>query len=530
MLNKLSTLYSSKLITRFRHASLEVSSMLATAIILVVLVAILAFIVYQGARYFMSMTSYEVTTSYYDEQRDQVNQASKPSRRTTQYVLSHLTAEQLQDELERKLASSSAGAQLGEVKVSRYDNLFVLDTDSGREYVGNFTSLTQNQVEYYNLNNLSNMRDMVAQLEQNLSDIQMQKLVPLHKQINELNTKAVDVTLPLYKKTLAEFTRWQGHAREIQQQLQGYRVNLKLDNGQTQSVAIQNMQALYQPNTLSMWQKWSFAFNKIGVFLTDFPKQAGSSGGVFPAIFGTVLLVLVMTLVVTPFGAVTAIYLHEYAGASRLTEVLRIAISNMAAVPSVVYGVFGLGFFVYAVGGSIDALFYADKLPSPTFASPGLLWAALTMGLLTLPVVIVSTEEGLSRVPKNVREGAFALGATKFETIRNVVLPMASPGILTGVILAIARAAGEVAPLILVGAVKYAPTLPIDNEFPYVHFDRQFMHLGVFIYDGAFHNQTEPQVSSLMFATCMLLLLIVLLLNMLAIILRGKLRNKYSRL
>lgn len=265
-------------------------------------------------------------------------------------------------------------------------------------------------------------------------------------------------------------------------------------------------------------------------FLSEAPKQAATSGGVFPAIFGTLLMVILMAVFVTPFGIIAAIYLYEYAPANRTTTIIRISVSNMAAVPSVVYGVFGLGFFVYGLGGSLDELLYSDTLPSPTFGTPGLLWAALTMGILTLPVVIVATEEGLSRVPDNLRTGALALGATKYETIREVVIPMASPGMLTGVILAIARAAGEVAPLILVGAVKFAPTLPIDADFPFVHLERQFMHLGVFIYDGAFHNQTESQVSSLMFATCMLLLLIVFLLNISAITLRSKLRNKYKRL
>jgi phosphate transport system permease protein len=201
----------------------------------------------------------------------------------------------------------------------------------------------------------------------------------------------------------------------------------------------------------------------------------------------------------------------------------------MAAVPSVVYGVFGLGFFVYTLGGSLDELFYTQTLPSPTFGTPGLLWASLTMGLLTLPVVIVSAEEGLKRVPAGLRAGSYALGATKIETIMRVVLPMASPGMLTGIILAIARAAGEVAPLILVGAVKFAPNLPVDGEFPFVHLERQFMHLGVFIYDGAFHNQTQTQSSYLMFATCMLLLIIVFLLNISAIMFRHRLRNKYER-
>jgi phosphate transport system permease protein len=151
------------------------------------------------------------------------------------------------------------------------------------------------------------------------------------------------------------------------------------------------------------------------------------------------------------------------------------------------------------------------------------------MGLLTLPVVIVSAEEGLQRVPQGLRAGSYALGATKFETIMRVVVPMASPGMLTGIILAIARAAGEVAPLILVGAVKFAPNLPIDGEFPFVHLERQFMHLGVFIYDGAFHNQTQTQSASLMFASCMLLLIIVFLLNISAILIRHRLRHKYER-
>jgi phosphate transport system permease protein len=237
-----------------------------------------------------------------------------------------------------------------------------------------------------------------------------------------------------------------------------------------------------------------------------------------------------MAVIVAPFGAMAAIYLHEYAPNNKVTSTIRICVSNMAGVPSVVYGVFGLGFFVYTLGGSIDSLFYADALPSPTFGTPGLFWAALTMALLTLPVVIVSTEEGLRRVPEGLRAGSYALGATKIETILKTVLPIASPGIMTGVILAIARAAGEVAPLILVGAVKFAPSLPVDGDFPFLHLERQFMHLGVFIYDGAFHNQTNTQGSSMMFASCMLLLVIVFVLNLFAIIVRKRLRDRYLRL
>jgi len=270
-------------------------------------------------------------------------------------------------------------------------------------------------------------------------------------------------------------------------------------------------------------------FSEIGVFLSDSPKQANTSGGVFPALFGTVLMVFLMTIIVTPFGVLAAIYLSEYAPNTALTTIIRVSVSNMAGVPSIVYGVFGLGFFVYTLGGSIDELLFSDTLPAPTMGSPGVFWAALTMAVLTLPVVIVATEEGLRRVPDGLKAGSYALGATKIETIIRTVLPIASPGIMTGVILAIARAAGEVAPLMLVGAVKFAPTLPIDGEFPYLHLDRQFMHLGVLIYDGAFHSQTDGKSASMMFAACLLLLIVVFVLNILAVLLRARLRKRYLK-
>ncbi len=264
-------------------------------------------------------------------------------------------------------------------------------------------------------------------------------------------------------------------------------------------------------------------------FLSESPKQANTAGGVFPALFGTVLMIFIMTILVTPFGVMAAIYLNEYAPDNSMTAVIRICVSNMAGVPSIVYGVFGLGFFVYMVGGQIDELFFGDRLPAPTMGTPGVFWAALTMAILTLPVVIVATEEGLRRVPDRLKAGSYALGATKLETIWHTILPIASPGIMTGVILAIARAAGEVAPLMLVGAVKFAPNLPFDGEFPYLHLDRQFMHLGVLIYDGAFHSQTDMRSASMMFASCLLLLLVVFVLNILAVILRKRLRQRYLR-
>ncbi len=170
------------------------------------------------------------------------------------------------------------------------------------------------------------------------------------------------------------------------------------------------------------------------------------------------------------------------------TRLVRIAVNNLAGVPSVVYGVFGLGFFVYFLGGSIDQLFFKESLPTPTFGTPGLLWASLTLAILTVPVVIVATEEGLSRVPRAIREGSLALGATKAETLWRTVLPMTASAMITGLILAVARAAGEVAPLMLVGVVKLAPSLPLDTNAPFLHLDRKFMHLGFHIYDVGFQS------------------------------------------
>src|SRR5690606_24334604 len=210
-------------------------------------------------------------------------------------------------------------------------------------------------------------------------------------------------------------------------------------------------------------------FAKLWEFVSDEPREANTEGGVFPAIFGTVLMVLIMSVVVTPFGVLAAVYLREYAKQGFITRVIRIAVNNLAGVPSIVYGVFGLGFFIYLVGGNIDALFFPEALPTPTFGTGGMLWASLTLALLTVPVVIVSTEEGLTRIPRSLREGSLALGATKSETLWKIILPMSSPAMMTGLILAVARAAGEVAPLMLVGVVKLAPSLAVNGNYPYLH-------------------------------------------------------------
>jgi len=223
-----------------------------------------------------------------------------------------------------------------------------------------------------------------------------------------------------------------------------------------------------------------------------------------------------------------AIFLHEYARRGWVVKMVRVSVYNLAGVPSIVYGIFGLGFFVYTLGGGIDRLFYADSLPAPVFGTPGLIWVSLTMALLTLPVVIVATEEGLSRIPVSIRHGSFALGATRSETLWKVVVPLATPAMMTGLILAVARAAGEVAPLMLVGVVKLAPDLPVDGQFPYVHLDQKIMHLGYHIYDTAFHSADSDSTRSLVYATSLLLLLLVVVLNMTAIKIRNNLRKKYA--
>ena len=258
------------------------------------------------------------------------------------------------------------------------------------------------------------------------------------------------------------------------------------------------------------------------------PKVTGSAA-MLPAIVGTVLMIFLMTIVVAPLGVVVAIYLREYARESWYTELVRISIQNLAGVPSIIYGVFGLGFFVYVLGGQMDSWLFAEELPKPTFGTPGLLWASLTLAMLTLPVVIVSAEEGFARLPDSLREGSLALGATRAETIIHVLLPAASPSILTGVILAIARAAGEVAPLMLVGVVKYAPTLPVNLQAPFIHLEQKFMHLGFLVYDLTLHSHPGEGRLGLVAATSLLLVMVVLGLNLLANFLRQRLRGRYQQ-
>ncbi len=297
--------------------------------------------------------------------------------------------------------------------------------------------------------------------------------------------------------------------------------------GQKKRMPIAEIVRAYQPNDMGVFAKIGHYGSKIYEFFLGYPREANTEGGIFPAIFGTVMMVLIMSVVVTPLGVLAAIYLREYAKQGPITRIIRISVNNLAGVPSIVFGVFGLGFFVYFMGGSIDQLFYPEALPSPTFGTPGLMWASLTLALLTLPVVIVSTEEGLSRIPRSLREGSLALGATKAETLWKVIIPISAPAMMTGLILAVARAAGEVAPLMLVGVVKLAPNLPVDGNAPFVHLERKIMHLGFHIYDVGFQSPNVEAARPLVYATALALVLLIVVLNLTAISIRNYLREKY---
>lgn len=360
-----------------------------------------------------------------------------------------------------------------------------------------------------------------------------------------------------------------------------------------------------RPNTMGLGAKLGVYFSRWWEYLSTFPREANTEGGVYPVIVGTVLLTLLLTIVVTPMGVIAALYLREYAKQGFVTSMIRIAVNNLAGVPSIVYGVFGLGFFCYTVGSYIDvgpsratklgvgtwwlllvvtttlilagiatrlwsrpdpgkvpgqlnimlqrfswlvwtlcvvgAVLLVTGIPyfhgffearssegTPTFGARGMLWASLTLALLTLPVVIVATEEAIAAVPNSMREGSYGCGASKWQTMRRIVLPGALPGILTGAILAMARGAGEVAPLMLVGAVKLNQDLPIDAQAPYVHFDRSFMHLGFHIYDLGFQSPDSQAARPLVWTTTLLFLTIVFALNLLAIVLRAKIRSRMA--
>ncbi len=358
--------------------------------------------------------------------------------------------------------------------------------------------------------------------------------IRLEQRRYELNgklTAAVEADLAAERAIYDEqYKGLQQQLADLYQQINRDTFTVQVMDGTVHEMQVSKMVHAFRPNAMGVVEKMGFYFVKVWDFLTGDPREANTEGGVFPAIFGTVMMVLLMTVLVTPFGVVAAVYLREYAKQGFVTRIIRIAVNNLAGVPSIVYGVFGLGFFIYFLGSGIDQAFFPEALPSPTFGTGGLMWASITLALLTVPVVIVATEEGLSRIPRNVREGSLALGATKAETLWRVVLPMASPAIMTGVILAVARAAGEVAPLMLVGVVKLAPTLPLDGNYPFIHLDQKFMHLGFHIYDVGFQSPNVEAARPLVYATALLLVMVIALLNFSAVTIRNHLREKYKSL
>ena len=300
------------------------------------------------------------------------------------------------------------------------------------------------------------------------------------------------------------------------------------DAGKEKDLPLAQVLDVSFPNAMGPFAKAASYMAGVWGFVSGTPRESNTEGGVFPAIFGTVMMVMLMSLMVTPLGVLAAFYLREYARQGTFVSVVRIAVNNLAGVPSIVFGVFGVGFFIYFVGGTIDRLFYAEALPTPTYGTGGILWASLTLALLTIPVVIVATEEGLAAIPRGTREASLALGATKLETTLKVVLPAVMPSILTGLILAMARAAGEVAPLMITGVVKLAPSLPVDGFWPFVHLDRKFMHLGFHIYDVGFQSPNVDAARPMVFTTTLLLLAIVVVLNLFAIATRNRLRRQYA--
>ncbi len=316
--------------------------------------------------------------------------------------------------------------------------------------------------------------------------------------------------------------------RQLDARLAEQSVILVDTNGREKSLPLGQIVNVLRPNAMGIFEKCVTYLVNFWTVLSDEPREANTEGGIFPAIFGTVLMVLIMSVAVVPFGVLAAFYLKEYARQGTVVRIVRIAVNNLAGVPSIVFGVFGLGFFVYAVGGTMDQLLYPEALPNPTFGTGGILWASLTLALMTVPVVIVATEESLSAVPREYREGSLALGATKFESMLKVILPCALPGILTGLILAVARATGEVAPLMLTGVVKLAPALPLDFHFPFLHLDRKFMHLGFHIFDVGFQSPNVEAAKPMVYVTTLILVMVVILLNLTAIVIRNRMKKKYK--
>lgn len=376
-------------------------------------------------------------------------------------------------------------------------------------------------------NDLNELITPLSKIQREISLLEISSEAKTSKGMQKLE-KLRENALQKEKAITDEYTRISEQLQQYKNLNQNIYLEVQTADGNIQNILLESIVRFYQPNRMNFISKSLLYGSRLFEFVSADPRESNTEGGIFPAIFGTVLMVLLMSIAVVPFGVLAAIFLNEYAKQGTIIRLIRLSVNNLAGVPSIVFGIFGLGFFIYMVGGTIDQLFFSEKLPEPTFGTGGILWASLTLALLTVPVVVVATEEGILAVPRANKEGALSLGATRWQMIRKIVLPNAMPGILTGLILAISRGAGEVAPLMITGVVKLAPSLAVDGSFPFLHLDRKFMHLGFHIYDVGFQSPNVEAAKPMVYTTALLLILLVVILNLLAIYLRNRLRKKYK--
>ena len=531
----------------------------AVTISVIMVVGLLVLIAVRGLGHFWPKTVYEFEYLNNDEKVQIIGERVETEEVLKQRILeSGIKVESDSNTVKRSLIKVGNRESLGvdfmltiapnELKVSKPKDILVLERTQWGNFYG-FLKEIKSGGEVLNLYEDIKWQDLeerlkrVTELRERIEHIEKAEIGRINYQIEKLRLKQrrleLDGASDNQKFTVIKTKRTELDANyeELKRELNSLYTEISRDSltatimgGKTVEIKLADVVKAYRPNEMNLLNKMFFYVKTFWGFITDDPREANTEGGIFPAIFGTVLTVMLMSVVVMPFGVVAAIYLREYAKQGFFTRLVRISVNNLAGVPSIVYGVFGLGFFVYIVGGTIDELFYSEALPAPTFGSGGLLWASLTLALLTVPVVIVATEEGLSRIPRSIREGSLALGATKAETLWRTILPMTSPAIMTGLILAIARAAGEVAPLMLVGVVKLAPSLPLDGNAPFIHLERKFMHLGFHIYDVGFQSPNVEAARPLVYATALILVVVIVILNLAAIYTRNHLREKYKDL
>jgi phosphate transport system permease protein len=412
--------------------------------------------------------------------------------------------------------------QMGDQKIEGEPNLLLARTKQAHRLA------TKNrEIRSHIEEKMTALMAPLTRMEREISLLQIE--LSSEKEKPEAKLKALETqAAELENKITPQYEKLNDQLQSIIAENQQLYATVLTADGQSHQLFFEKIVRFYQPNRMNVLQKSGLYLARMWEFLAAMPRESNTEGGVFPAIFGTVLMVLLMSIAVVPLGVMAALYLNEYAKQGTVIRLIRLSVNNLAGVPSIVFGIFGLGFFIYTIGGTIDQLFFSQKLPEPTFGTGGIFWASLTLALLTLPVVVVATEEGILAVPLANKEGALALGATRWQMVRKIVLPNAMPGILTGLILAISRGAGEVAPLMITGVVKLAPSMPLDTTFPFLHLDRKFMHLGFHIYDVGFQSPNVEAAKPMVYSTALLLITIVVFLNLMAIFFRNRMKKRYK--